>query len=133
MRTRFWVRATGFFLEVAERIDGRAVDPNFEMKVRAGAVTGAADVADHVALGDLLAARDGDRALMAVGGRKVAAVVDHDEVAVSRLPTAVDDRARRRGLDRRAHSDSDVDPLMHAPPAPAERARDRAVHPPDQT
>ena len=29
-------------------------------------------------------------------------------------------------------ADADVDPLVHAAPAPAERARDRAVHRPDQ-
>ena len=35
-------------------------------------------------------------------------------------------------MDRRAVADADVDPLVHAPPAPAERARDRAGDRPDQ-
>ena len=69
---------------------------------------------------------------MAVRGCEVAAVVDHDEVAVARFPAAVDDRAAGGGVDRRAVADADVDPLVHAPPAPAERARDRALNRPDQ-
>ena len=118
--------------EVAERVDRVAVDPHLEVEVRPEAVAGTADVTDHVALAHLLAARDRDRALMAVGGREVAAVVDHHEVAVALLPAAVDDRAAGGGVDRRAVADADVDPLVHPSPAPAERARDRPLHRPDQ-
>src|SRR5205085_12420674 len=105
---------------------------DLEVQVRAEAVTRAADVADYVALPDLLAARRCDRALVGVRGREAVAVVDHDEVAVALLPAAVDDRARGRGADRRAVRDADVDPLVHPAPAPAERTRDGAVDGPDQ-
>ena len=40
-------------LEVAERVDRVAVDADLEVEVRAGAVAGAADVADHLALAHL--------------------------------------------------------------------------------
>ena len=83
----------GTGLEVAERVDGRAVDPDLEVEMGPRAVPGAADVSDHLALAHLLAAGDRDRALVPVGRREVAAVVDHDEVAVARLPAAVDDGA----------------------------------------
>src|SRR5581483_12335931 len=88
-------------LEVAERVDGAAVDPHLEMEVRPEAVPGAADVADRLALAHVLAARDGDLRLVAVGSGEVAAVVDHDEVAVAALPPAVDDGAGGGGGDRR--------------------------------
>jgi hypothetical protein len=45
-------------LEVSERIYRVSVDPNLEMEMGAKAVTGAPDVADHLALRDLSAARD---------------------------------------------------------------------------
>src|SRR5262249_59741340 len=101
--------------------------------MRAEAVPGAADVPDRLALLDVLAAGDGDRRLMAVRGREVAAVVDDDEVAVARLPAAVDDRAGGGGRDRRAHRHADVDPLVETAPARPERARDRPAHRPDQS
>src|SRR4051794_32094951 len=92
----------------------------------------AADVADRLALRHDLADRDGEARLVAVGGRDPAAVVDRDEVAVARHPARVDDAPRRGGVDRRAVADTDVDPFVHPPPAPAERARHRAVHRPDE-
>ena len=65
---------------------------------------------------------DGDRALMPVRGGEVAAVVDARSGSRT-LPAAVDDRARRGSVDRRAVTDADVDAFVHASPAPAERAR----------
>src|SRR5262249_39119701 len=124
--------AFGKALQVPERVDGRAVDPHLEVQVRAEAVPGAADVPDHVALVHVLAAGDGDRALGAICGREVAAVVDHRQVAVTRLPAAVDDRAARRGVNRRPIAHADVDSLVHPAPAPPERARDRPAHGPDE-
>src|SRR6476661_6988850 len=102
------------------------------MEVRAGAVAGTADEADHVALRDLLPTGDGDPALMPVGGREVTTVVEHDEVAVALFPAAVDDRSGRGGVNRRSVGDADVDALVHASPSPAERARDRPADRPDQ-
>ena len=51
-------------------------------------------------------------------------MVDHDEVPVARFPAAVDDRAGRGGVDRRAVARRRCRCLVHAAPAPAERARD---------
>ena len=84
------------------------------------------------ALRDLLADGDGDPRLVAVGGREAAAVVDHDEVAVAAEPAGVDHGAGRGRGDRRAVRGTEVDPLVHPAPAPAERARDRRAHRPDR-
>ena len=54
-------------LEVAERVDGVAVDAHLEVEVRPEAVAGAADVADHLALAHLLAAA---RRRSSSGGRR---------------------------------------------------------------
>src|SRR5689334_13428027 len=63
-------------LEVAHRIDGRAVDTHFEVNVRPEAVTGAAGGADHLTLPHRLAHVHADRALVPVAGRDAPAVVD---------------------------------------------------------
>jgi hypothetical protein len=55
--------------EVAERVDWGAVDAYFEVEVRAGAEAGAADIADHLSLDDVLITRDRDSALVRVGSR----------------------------------------------------------------
>src|SRR5919197_1609598 len=114
------------------RRDGLGVDAHLEVEVRAEAVAGAADVADHLALRDRRSVPDRERRLVPVGGREPLAVVDHRQVAVPRHPTRIDDRARRGRMDRSAVWDADVDPLVHAAPAHAERARDRPLHRPDE-
>src|SRR5262245_14392021 len=119
-------------LEVAEGIDGRAVDAHLEMEMRAEGVPGGADLAEHFALADLLAVRDVDPLLVPVGRRDAAAVVDDHEVAVAAHPAGVDDRAARGCPDRCPGADTDVDALVHAAPAIAERARDRPVDRPDE-
>src|SRR5881227_4407587 len=68
------------YLQVAERVDGRAVHAHLEVQVRPEAVARAADVADRLALRDGGAVRDGDRRLVRIRGGKPVAVVDHDEV-----------------------------------------------------
>src|SRR5207248_5776278 len=107
--------------EITERIHGRAVEAHLEVDVRACAEAGAAAVADHLALGDLLAAGGRDPRLMAVQRGDPAAVVDHHEVAVAGHPAAPEDLAGRRGVDRGAGRDADVDTGMERPPAHAER------------
>ena len=84
------------------------------MEVVAVAVPGAADVADHLALGDLGAVTDRKTRLVAVGRCDAAAVVDDDQVAVAALPAGRDDRARRGRVDRRAVPDADVDARSRA-------------------
>src|SRR5918992_3691489 len=100
------------------------------MQVRAEAVAGEAMVPDCLALADG-AARD-DAGEVRVGGREAAAVVDDDQVSVAAHPAGVDDGAARRGHDTRAVWRGDVDPLVHATPAPAEAACHRAGNRPDQ-
>ena len=53
------------------------------MEVGAGRVAGVADVADDVALVDVLALAGGEARLVGVQGREAAAVVDDDDVAVA--------------------------------------------------
>src|SRR5581483_12224651 len=55
-------------LEVPERVDRLAVHANLEVQVRPGRVAGRADVADDLALGDLLPDGDADVRLVAVRG-----------------------------------------------------------------
>ena len=61
-----------------------------------------------------------------------AAVVDHDEVPVAAHPAGADHGPGRRGATTGSRRDADVDPLVHPAPAPAEAARDHAVHRPDE-
>src|SRR6187401_3590628 len=119
-------------LQVAERVDRRAVDPHFEVEVRPEAVAGAGGVTDRLALGDDLAHADGDARLVAVRGRDPTAVVDCDEVPVAGHPARVDDTPRGRRADRSAVADPDVDALVQPTPAPAEPARHGPVHRPDE-
>src|SRR3954469_4690129 len=107
-------------LEVPQRIDRVAVDSHLEVEVRPGGVAGGADVADYLALGDLLAAADGDARLVAVCRRDPAAVVDHREVAVALHPAAVDDDAGRGRMDGRSGRRAEVDALVDRAPAGAE-------------
>src|SRR5690349_15588070 len=93
--------------------------------MRPGREAGRADVADHLALVDVLAGRDGDARLVAVRRRDAAAVVDDHEVPEPVEPTGVDDRSGGRGADGRARTGGDVEPVVEAPPAGAEAARDR--------
>src|SRR5438132_7231288 len=125
-------RAAGAFLEIAHRIHRDAVHTNLEVEVRAEAMARTADVADHLALGDILAAGDGDLRLVGVRGGQAVVVVDRDEVAVPLHPTAVHDRTGGGGVNRSAGGGADVDPGVQAAPAHAERARDRSLHGPDQ-
>src|SRR4051794_40082346 len=77
-------------LEPAGRIHGLAVLHNLEVQVAAGGVTGSAQLADALALGDLLAQRNADRLEVVVGGLQAAAVLDHDAVsAAADLPAGL--------------------------------------------
>ena len=70
--------------------------------------------------------------LVAVRGREAAAVVDHGQVSVATEPPGVDDASGRGGRDRGPVGGTEVDPLVHSAPAPAERARDRRADWPAQ-
>src|SRR5262245_34348874 len=102
------------------------------MEMRPGRVARRADIADGLALRDVRAIADGDARLVAVGRRDPASVVDDDDIAVAAQPARVDDGARSRGPDGSARWDGDVDAFVHPPPTPAEGARDRPQHRPDE-
>ena len=81
-------RKAGRLLQISERVDGRAVDPDLEVEVVAEAAAGAADVADHVALRDRRADAGRVARLVRVAGREPAAVVDAGVVAVAAVYAA---------------------------------------------
>ncbi len=83
------------------------------MQVRTGRAPGRADIANHVALVDLLAFADVECRKVAVAGFHVAAVLELDEVAVAaealgHLHISVGGR-----VDRRAGRHRDVDAVQH--------------------
>src|SRR5205807_4228919 len=86
-------------LQVPERIDRLAADTHLEVQVRPGREAGRADVADHLALCDLLPDRDRDLGLVSVRRCQTAAVVDDHEVAEAAVPAGVDDRPGRGGAN----------------------------------
>ena len=53
-------------LQVAHRVDGRAVDPNLEVQVRPGCIAGRPDEPDHLAAHDVLAGAHENLALVGV-------------------------------------------------------------------
>ncbi len=69
---------------------------------------------------------DGEGRVVGVRGREAVSVVDDDEVPVAAHPAGVDHRPGGSGADGRSQRHGDVDALVHAPPARAEPARDRA-------
>src|SRR5690348_18492920 len=70
-------------LQVAHRVDGRAVDPRLEVHVGAEAVARAAAGADDLALADALPHGDADARLVAVARRQLPGVLDARVVAVA--------------------------------------------------
>src|SRR4029077_16203782 len=107
-------------------IDWRAVEPDFEVEMRARTEARTADVADRVARRDLLVAADGDPRLVPVERCEAVVVIDHHEIPVAGHPAAPEDSAGACRMDRRPGRDSDVDAGMEGPPPHPERARDRA-------
>src|SRR5947208_14115257 len=105
--------------EEAHRVLGCSVDPRLEVQVRPGGVAGRTHVADDLALRYRLAVDGAEAALVGVRGREAAAVVDHDDVAVTVHPARVDHGPALGGADRRAGPGRDVDALVHAAPAHA--------------
>src|SRR5215213_4424170 len=73
-------------LQVAGRVDRRAVDARLEVQVVAEAVPGAADVADDLALGDARAVGCAVARLVGVARRQAAGVLDAGVVAVAARP-----------------------------------------------
>src|SRR4051812_868851 len=112
---------TGTALQVPEGVDGRAVDADLEVQVVAETAAGAARIADHLALCDLIADAGRVAGLVCVAGGEPAAVVDAGVVAVAAGRRREDRRSRPRRADRRSGGHRDVDALVHPSPAPAER------------
>ena len=107
---------------------------DLEVQVRAGRVTGGADVADARAARDALADPRGHPRQVRVPARVAEPVLDHDQVAVAGSVVAGEDRrAHAGGGDERAVRDREVDPgvpataLARRPEAVPDRARHRPV------
>ena len=98
------------------------------MQVRPGAVSRAADVAEQLAGLHARAPPRGEAGQMRVAGREAAGVGDADDVPVAALLTGEADRAAGGRLDRAAGRRGDVDALVHAAPARAERRADGPAH-----
>src|SRR5688572_7950704 len=77
-RPRATAQSTRAWLQVRRGVDRVAVQPDFEVQVRAGRHPGAADVADHLACADPLSGTDGEARLVRVHGAHPAAVIDDD-------------------------------------------------------
>src|SRR5687768_1185152 len=103
-------------LEVRDRVDGGASEPDLEVQVGSGGVPGAADVPDDRARGDVLADDHGDARLVPVERAHAATVVDDDRVAVPALRARDHDLARLARADRRAGRRDDVDTGVEAGP-----------------
>ena len=84
------------------------------MYVGPGAPAGAAGEGDDVTCLDGLPDDDEEHGIMPVARREAVAVVDFDEVAVAIDPAGHGDLAGRRGADRRAVVDGDVQAFMEA-------------------
>src|ERR1700682_2873422 len=70
--------------KVAHGIDGRAVDKNFIVHVRAGGTPADADIADGVAATKLLTWQDIETRKVTVISGKTVPMVDNDEASVTR-------------------------------------------------
>ena len=99
---------------ISQRIHRPAIDVHLVVQVGAGGEAGVADQRDPLAARDALAFADED--LRGVGelGHRPEAVVDHDRVAVARLPSRVPHHAGGGRLDRAAHRSRHVDALVGA-------------------
>src|SRR6478735_5830610 len=110
---------SGFFenmrggLQEGARIDRAVVDAHLEMKVRAGRAAGAADLADHVARGHLLADAGAPGGHVGVTGQHAVAVADFDDFTVTGLGSHEGNRTFGRGMDRGADRAAEVEPGVH--------------------
>jgi hypothetical protein len=93
-----------------------AADPDLEVKVGAGGVTGLADLADRLASAHGLPGADGERAGLAVGEEEVEPinrVLGRIPAGPARLVASGDDRARQRREHRGAFACEHVLALVH--------------------
>src|SRR3546814_12130255 len=82
--------------------------------MRAGRKPGRADIADHLAAADMLAALHRDAAHMAIAGAKAAAVIELHIIAEAAGAAGHRHRAVGRGVDRRAIAAREIDAGVHA-------------------
>src|SRR5689334_17796749 len=82
--------------------------------MRAGRQAGRADIADHLALADMLAGRNRDPAHMRIAGAHVAAVAELDEIAMPAVPPGEVHHAVGDRIDRRAIAGAKIDALVEA-------------------
>ena len=82
--------------------------------MRAGGVTGRADIADEIALIDIVTGRNGIMRHVAIERREAVAVVDRDIVAVAGREGCGRHRAALRGIDGRTLRNGKVNAVMEA-------------------
>src|SRR5690606_17203728 len=104
---------TGGGHQEGARIDGSAVDPDFEMQVRAGRAAGVADQPDHVACSDLLADTGAPGRHVGVTGHHAVAMADFDDFSVTGLGAHEGNRALGGGVHRIADAAAEVEAGMH--------------------
>ena len=87
-------------LNITHGIYRGAVDPQFKMQVRAGTVTGGADLTDLLALNYRFAHRNVNGTQVCIPGLVAVAVADLDQLAVAAGPACADYRSAGRGIYR---------------------------------
>jgi hypothetical protein len=103
------------------------------VEVRARGLSAPTDDADDVALADRRAGARPVLLVVGVDGRVAVVVLEDHEVAVAAEVVAVEDASGARRPHRRSFQRADVDPVVMALPARAERrAHDAGVHGPDE-
>src|SRR5687767_8796252 len=109
---------SGFFenigrkLQERTRIDRLAVQPNFEVQVRAGGTAGAADRADQLAGPDRLAGFGAECRHVRVSRPQAIAVIDLDAIAVTGPAADEGHPAVGGGIDRRPGRAFEIEPGM---------------------
>src|ERR1700736_5888210 len=82
--------------EVFVRIDGRVVDADFIVEMRARRSSAGADITDNVAAMNVLAGGGGEAGKMAVAGTDAVTMVEHDDFAVTAKEVDEGDHPVRR-------------------------------------
>jgi len=100
----------------AQRIDLFAIDMDLVVKVRAGGISGAADIADDLSLADPGAGGYAavDAAEMRIGRRMPTVMADADVSSIAAIPARRFDDAVAGGVDRRAGGRCEVGASMQA-------------------
>src|SRR4051812_7535277 len=103
------MRAWYIRLEIVHRVDRLPENTDLEVQVRARGQAGGTDCGDRVAGVDVVADADVQRRRVPVQRRELAAVIDHDTVAVTAARARPHDPPGRGRVDRVAVTGVEVD------------------------